>query len=242
MSEKSQSQFSTVKKGFLVRFLDPIDRLVEGMYSVLIVLTFTLTVSVVEANNVVSQMFASATVNRLFIASFGCAVAWGILDGIMYIVTAALGRGQRFRLITAIRDATSEQEGIEMITEELDEVLPSITSGDERTAFYRSMYRKVKGMASKESNLTGINREDFAGGLGIALIAFLAALPVVLPLLLVDFNPTLAVRTSNVVAFGMLFCMGFRWGRYTGVSSWKTGLSLMLVGVVMMLIAIPLGG
>ena len=97
-------------------------------------------------------------------------------------------------------------------------------------------------MASMESGRSGITREDFAGGLGIALIAFLAALPVVLPLLLVDFSPTLAVRASNVVAFAMLFWMGFRWGRYTGVSSWKTGLSLMLVGVVMMLIAIPLGG
>lgn len=231
-----------VKKGFLARFLDPIDRLVEGMYSVLIVLTFTLTVSVVEANNVLSQMFTSMALNRLFIASFGCAVAWGILDGIMYIVTAALGRGQRFRLITAIKAASSEQEGLELITDELDDALPSVTAGDERTVFYRSMYGRVKEMSSMESGRSGITREDFAGGLGIALIAFLAALPVVLPLLLVDFSPTLAVRASNVVAFAMLFWMGFRWGRYTGVSSWKTGLSLMLVGVVMMLIAIPLGG
>lgn len=239
MSNRSQSQHSSVKKGFLARFLDPIDRLVEGMYSVLIVLTFTLTVSVVEANNMLGQMFASTTINQLFIAAFGCAVAWGILDGIMYIVIAALGRGQRFRLVAAIRSAANEQEGIELITEELDDVLPSATAGDERTAFYRTMYRKLKGTAPKQ---TGLGKEEFAGGLGIALIAFLAALPVVLPLLILQFNPALAVRASNVVAFAMLFWMGYRWGRYTGVSSWKTGLFLMLVGVVMMLIAIPLGG
>ena len=239
MSDRSQSQHSSVKKGFLARFLDPIDRLVEGMYSVLIVLTFTLTVSVVEANNRLGQMFGSTTTRQLFIASLGCAVAWGILDGIMYIVTAALGRNQQFRLITAIKAASSEQEGIELITEELDEVLPSGTSGDERTDFYRAIYRKGKAATPKE---VGLRKEEFAGGLGIALIAFLAALPVVLPLLILQFNPTLAVRVSNGVAFAMLFWMGYRWGRYTGVSAWKTGLSLTLVGVVMMLIAIPLGG
>jgi hypothetical protein len=52
----------------------------------------------------------------------------------------------------------------------------------------------------------------------------------------------LAIRLSNLVAFVMLFGLGFRWGHYVGAKPWKTGLVLLLVGFVMVGIALALGG
>jgi uncharacterized membrane protein len=52
----------------------------------------------------------------------------------------------------------------------------------------------------------------------------------------------LAIRLSNVVSFIVLFAAGYEWGRYTGMSSWKTGLLVMGVGALLVAVAIPLGG
>ncbi len=36
--------------------------------------------------------------------------------------------------------------------------------------------------------------------------------------------------------------MGYGWGKYIGAAPWKLGLALPMIGVVMMAVAIPLGG
>ena len=89
---------------------------------------------------------------------------------------------------------------------------------------------------------TGCEKAYVAGGLGTFLVAVLAALPLVLPLLLVPGSIELRVRASNVVAFAMLFIMGYRWGHYAGGKPILTGLMLLVLGALMVLIAIPLGG
>lgn len=40
----------------------------------------------------------------------------------------------------------------------------------------------------------------------------------------------------------MLFINGYRWGVYSGSNLWKTGMLLVAVGMIMVLIALPLGG
>lgn len=235
----SQAPPPTVKESFLAKLLDPLDRLIEGVYSVLIVLTFTLAFRVFEANSVLDEETASVLLSQLFVAALGCAIAWGIIDGIMYVLTSMAERSQEHRLVNAIRQATSEQEGVAMVAEELDEKLKRLASGDEREAFYQTLYRKLEVMTPQP---VGFKKEDFAGALGVAIVAVIAALPVVLPLLLFQSDPPLAIRLSNLVAFGLLFWMGYRWGKYTGDTPWKLGLALPMIGVVMMAVAIPLGG
>ena len=237
--QQPQSPPPTVKESFLAKLLDPLDRLTEGIYSVLIVLTFTLAFRVLQANSVLDQETASTLLSQLFVAALGCAVAWGIIDGIMYVLTSMAERSQQHRLIRAIRHAASEQEGVAMVAAELDDKLKRLASDDEREALYRDLYRKLKAMIPQP---VGFKKGDFAGALGVAIVAVTAALPVVLPLLLFQSNPPLAIRASNLVAFGMLFGMGYSWGKYIGAAPWKLGLALPMIGVVMMAVAIPLGG
>ena len=157
----------------------------------------------------------------------------------MYIATSMFQRGQEHRLIVTIRNAASEQEGDALIADQLDGQLAPIATDSERAALYRSLYWKLKGVDPKT---VGFQKQDFAGALGVAIVAVVAATPVVLPLLLSNFNPALAVRLSNLVAFVMLYAMGYRWGQYVGAIPWKIGLALLLVGFVMVSIALLLGG
>ena len=75
-----------------------------------------------------------------------------------------------------------------------------------------------------------------------SVAAVLAVIPSLVPLLLLRGQGVLAVRISNVVSFIVLFIAGYLCGRYTGANPWKTGLLLLGAGLIMMAIAIPLGG
>ncbi len=226
-----------MKESFLGRLLDPLDRLVEGIYSVLIVLTFTLAVRVVDAN--ASIAVSSALAKELFWACFGCAIAWGMIDGVMYILSSMAERGQDLRVVRTIRDSTNETEGVATFVGQFG-VLTSLTTPEEQMALYSGLSRRLQDAPLPDR--AGFRREDFAGALGTFLVAVGAALPVVLPLLVFGQNVWLAVRISNLVACAMLFIMGFRWGKNAGGKPLLSGLFLVLIGLAMVVIAIPLGG
>ena len=234
-----ESHPASAKQSLVARLLDPVDRLTEAMYSVLIVLTFTLAFQISQERDAAPAPEEASQISQLFLAALGCAVAWGLIDGIMYIATAMFDRGQSHRLVEAIRSATTAQEGETLLAGQLDDELSSITTADERARFYQDLYARLKGTALKP---VGFERADFAGALGVALVAIGAAVPVLLPLLVSQSHPMLAMRTSNAIAATMLFAMGYQWGKYVGAVPWKMGLVFLLVAIIMLAIAIPLGG
>jgi hypothetical protein len=50
------------------------------------------------------------------------------------------------------------------------------------------------------------------------------------------------MRASNAMLIGMLFYVGWLWAGHTGASPWRTGLFMALLGVVLVVVAIALGG
>ncbi len=88
----------------------------------------------------------------------------------------------------------------------------------------------------------GLKREDITVLLGHAVVAILAVIPSAIPFLVLRNDFALALRISTIVSFVMLFMAGFRWGKYTGVSPWKTGLLLTSVMAVIVVLIVLLGG
>jgi hypothetical protein len=228
----------TVKEGFLARILDPLDRLIEGIYSVLIVLTFTLAARAIQVQSG-ELADASNVLLQLFVAALGCAVAWGLIDGAMYVLTCVFERGKDRRLYRLVRNASSEDEGIAVLSDELDDDVGSLATSAERRQIYAALYARLRTSPPPPG---GFERADFAGGLGVFLVALGAALPVLLPLVLLPGSVEFRLRASNTVAFVMLFGMGYRWGQYAGGKPFRTGLMLLILGIAMMIVAIPLGG
>lgn len=225
--------------GFLGRLLDPIDRLAETIYSVLILLTFTLAFRIIRLGPNPGAVVSEEYINELLIAAFGAIVAWGIIDGIMYILLEVFQRGERHRMLRQIQAATSEEDGVIIVANELDYILEPITDEHERRALYRNVFAQLRRGQAQPIRVT---RNDFAGALGSLLVAIFAVLPSLAPFVLLRHDYALAIRVSNIVSFAVLFYTGYQWGRYTGASPWRTGLMLFAVGVLMVAVAIPLGG
>jgi hypothetical protein len=228
----------TVKEGFLARILDPLDRLVEGIYSVLIVLTFTLAARAIQVQSG-ELADASNILLQLFLAALGCAVAWGLIDGVMYVLTCVFERSKDRRLYHLVHNASSQDEGIAVLSEALDDDMGSLATSEERRQIYMSLFERLRNLPPPQG---GFEKADFAGGLGVFLVALSAALPVLLPLLVFPGSVEFRIRASNLIAFVMLFAMGYRWGQYAGGKPFRTGLMLLILGIIMMVVAIPLGG
>jgi VIT1/CCC1 family predicted Fe2+/Mn2+ transporter len=227
-------------RAFISRYLEPLDALTEIIYGLLIVMTFTMAFRAFDAASLAgeSAAVAEAGVQRLLIAAFGCTVAWGLIDGAIYVMTSLAERAERQRLVKLIQAAPDNGAATHAIAEELDDTVGPLASDAGRKQLYADVLDHLRDEPLKHE---GIQREDVFGAIALVLLAIVATLPVVIPFLFVT-NPAAAIRTSNLIAIVMLFIAGYRWAKYARAKPLKIGLLTAGIGVVLVLVAIPLGG
>src|SRR5262249_966874 len=208
--------------------LDPIDRVLEVLAGIIMVLTFTSVLSVSHAGQ--------ADVRAMLIGSLGCNLAWGIIDAIMYLMNSLATRGSELDALRAIRAAKDPDEAQRLVAAELPSQLAAVLHPGELEPLFQRL--RALPEPSAEPRLTA---DDWLGALGIFGLVFFSTLPVVLPFLLVQ-SPALALRASNLVAIGLLFLTGYVFGRHTGHNAWRLGIAMMLIGSLLAGVAISLGG
>lgn len=225
--------------GLLERLLDPIDVLSQAIYSVLVLLTFTLAVRITSGP--IAQPESDRYMLEFIIAALGAILAWGLIDGLMYVLLELFQRSERHQFLAQIKNAEDEQAGLTVIAEELDYILDPITSEADRQALYRSIFNHLRQSRPPPLEIS-LRREDLLGALGSVIVAVISVIPSLLPLILLYEHFDLAIRLSNVVSALVLFLAGYRWGIYTSSNPWLSGLILVAVATLMVAIAIPLGG
>lgn len=230
---------TTPKENFLGRLLDPIDVLSESVFSILIVLTFTLAFRIFKFDADPGDLTSASLARELVLAALGATFAWGVIDGVMYALTAVFERGERHRLLYAIQTAATEEDAVAVIADELDYILEPIAAEDQRQSLYQDILTHLQDGRPRP---VGLQREDIAGAMGSVLVAVLAVLPSLVPFILLPNQYLLAIRISNVVSFFVLFGIGYSWGQHAGTNPWRTGMLLATIALAMVLIAIPLGG
>ena len=220
------------KRSFSERHLDPGARITEVLFGLIMVLTFTLTagLSVDEGREGVRELLAAA---------IGCNIAWGIIDGVFYVMGALFDRGRRLRLARALRAAPNEAAAVAAVARELDDTLEPVTSADGRRRLYRDIAQVV---SSSEPPKNRITRDDLLGALASFWLVFLSTIPAVVPFLIFRDQPRFALRVSNCLLLGLLFLVGYQWAKFTGSRRLVTGFAMMLLGAVLVAIAIALGG
>src|SRR5512144_2724238 len=97
-------------RDFLQRYLDPADRLGEILFGLIMALGFT---------GAVRLEHEKADNRALFIGIVGCNLAWAIVDGVMYVLTALFERGRKTRLVRDVLAAPSEATARQCIADEL---------------------------------------------------------------------------------------------------------------------------
>jgi len=79
------------------RVLDPIERVSEVVFGVLMAMTFIGALNVAEAGH--------AEARKMMVAALGCNIAWGLTDAIMYLVAMLTERSRARMLGEAAQDA-----------------------------------------------------------------------------------------------------------------------------------------
>jgi VIT1/CCC1 family predicted Fe2+/Mn2+ transporter len=103
-----------------------------------------------------------------------------------------------------------------------------------------AMYQRLRKLPEPPSagRLTG---EDWRGAFAVLLLVFLSTFPVVIPFMIMS-HVAPALRASNAIAIAMLFVTGFGYGRYAGGRPWVFGISMVIVGLLLVALTVALGG
>lgn len=210
------------------RILDPTDRFSEILFGQIMVMTFTCTLSVAEAGR--------EDVRTMLVGALGCNLAWGIVDGVMFVINTVALRARGHVLLRRLKAAADPAAGRRIIADTLpDRVAEAI--GDDAL---ESMRRKLAALPDPATGVS-VRAQDFVPAGAVCLLVFLTTFPVTIPFMIfTSVKP--AMRVSNLIANVILFLLGYSLGRYTGSHPWRLGFAMLLLGVTLVAITILLGG
>ena len=147
-------------------------------------------------------------------------------------------RSVRARLIRAIQAAPDPPAAVGIIRDEIEPELEPLAGPEDREALYRAMFKHLKQDVAPK---TGIEKADLYGGVACFFLVVASCLPVVIPFLIFS-NPTRALRVSNFLLIAMLFVVGRKWAAYANTNRLVAGLAMVTIGLLLVGIAVLLGG
>ena len=167
------------------RILEPMDRISEVLFGLIMALTFTLTLGVVTADTI--------QVRTMLLAALGCNLAWGIIDGGVFLMARFNQRGRSAMQLRAMRAAADIRDAHRIIAEALPPLLASTLPPDQLELIRQRLLHLPKAEGPR------LTKRDGLGAMGICLLSFLSTFPIVIPFILIG-DARLALRLSNAVA------------------------------------------
>jgi hypothetical protein len=210
------------------RLLNPIERISEILFGLIMALSFTCAISVAEVNRI--------DVKQMLLGAIGCNIAWGIIDAIMYLMNGLAQRGRDVAILNFVRKTEEPEKAVKFIAETISPEIAEIigTEGLEQI-------RKKIVSAAPETMRPRIFRKDLKMAFGIFLLVFGSTFPVAIPFALIK-QVHLALRVSNLIAIILLFMGGWLLAKYGGYNKFRTGLYMALTGIGLVFLTITLGG
>ncbi|KJZ37013.1 VIT1/CCC1 transporter family protein [Pseudomonas sp. B21-040] len=209
------------------RILDPVDRVTEVIFGLLMAMTFTGTISVATSGQEAER--------TMMFAALGCNLAWGLADGVMYLLRALVDRTRKSTLFEKLARADAAT-GQALVAG----ALPSHVAAAAKTETLELLRSRLVEYPAT-SVQSGLGWEDFKGALGVFLLVVLSTFPLVIPFLLLE-QTALAVRLSNLIGLVVLFIAGWILARYAGAKPWQGGIALAVTGALLIAAIIALGG
>jgi len=210
------------------RALEPGERIAEVLFGLIMVLSFTGSLSVADAGR--------DDVRTMLIGALGCNIAWGIIDGILYLMDCLSERARDLRALRAARNATAPEDAHRVIAE----ALPPVGAATLGPAEYETVRQKLL-LLPEPASRPWLSKADWLGGLAVFLWVFVTTFPVAIPFIFMS-DVARAMRVSNVIAVGLLVITGYAFGRITNYHPWLTGLAMVLLGGALVAATIALGG
>jgi VIT1/CCC1 family predicted Fe2+/Mn2+ transporter len=211
-----------------MRVLEPVERVQEVLFGLIMVLTFTGSLSVAEAGR--------EDVRTMLIGALGCNVAWGLIDGVFYLMGCLAEEGRRHAAFRAALAATSADAKRRLVAE----ALPPLVARVLQPAELDSIHQRLAALPApgRPPRLRG---SDWLGSVAVFLLVFLSTLPVAIPFLLMhEAHP--ALRVSNAVAIVLLYVAGHAFGRMIGRAPFLVGVGMVALGASLVAVTMALGG
>jgi len=218
------------KPRFVARYLDPSARMSELLFGLIMTLTFTLGASLVIEEG-------PDAVKELLIGVIGCNIAWGVIDGILYVMTSMMERGKVHRAARTLR-LKGDAAATSLIREELAEEYGAVLTDDTQNRVVGELLAELH---RAEPGRVKVTKEDVGGAIASFWLVFATAIPAVVPFLMID-KLMLALRVSNFLLVALMFCVAWVWAKYTHANPWLTGLGMTVFGLILVQATIMLGG
>jgi VIT1/CCC1 family predicted Fe2+/Mn2+ transporter len=210
------------------RLLNPIERITEILFGLVMALSFTCAISVAESSH--------ADVRQMLFGAIGCNIAWGVIDAIMCLMIVLAQRGRDMAVIRYISNTPDEKKARELIAEAISPELAAIMETQSFENIRKDIVRTGPNISHPRIFL-----KDLKTALGIFLLVFLSTFPIAIPFAFIK-DVRIALRISNGIAILLLFIGGWILARYSTYNKFRTGLYLALIGIGMVFLTISLGG
>jgi len=210
------------------RALNPIERVSEVFFGLIMVLTFTGSLSVAEAGR--------DDVRAMLIGALGCNLAWGIIDAVLYLMGRLAEKGRNIAALRAVREAADPSVAQRAIAD----ALPPIIAGVLQPAQLDAVRLRLIALPEPAAR-PKLEKDDWLGASGSFLLVFLTTFPVAIPFMLVR-SAAPAMRISNLIAIVLLFLTGYAFGKISGYGTIRVGFGMVMIGMVLVGLTIALGG
>jgi VIT family protein len=208
--------------------LEPMERISEILFGLVMVLTLTCSLSVATAGQ--------EEVRTVLLSALGCNLAWGIIDGVFYLLACFSERGRGIVALRAVCKSAEPSEAHRIIADAMPPLLSSVLSPTE----FEVMRQRLNQLPEPPTH-PRLTKDNWIGAFAVFLLVFFSTLPVVVPFIFID-HARVALQVSNGIAIAMLFLTGYAFGRYAGHRPWWMGVSMIIVGVALVGISRALGG
>src|SRR5262249_26039633 len=101
--------------------VDPGTRMGEILFGLVMTLTFTL------GAGLMLEEEGREGARQLLIATIGCNLAWGLIDGVFYVLGEVFERGRLRRVALSVAQTTSDAQAREIVAQEYDTLVAPVT-------------------------------------------------------------------------------------------------------------------
>ncbi|HSB83548.1 MAG TPA: VIT1/CCC1 transporter family protein [Nitrosarchaeum sp.] len=215
-------------------YLSEGDRLVEMMCGLIMVLVMIgyLRLSLMGGEDIEMK-------NTLILVPLGCNAAWGIIDGIMYVLTNLIGRGKIYKLSSSIQCTKDQTDARISIEDDLSSTIVGSLKKEDKEKIYDEILKRVDHTTIQKPEW--VTKEDLLVVLFTFLIVFSISLPLIIPFMIFD-DLILAIHISHIIGLVMLFFIGYLWGKYASRNKIRSAIAMMIIGGVIVGITMVLGG
>lgn len=230
MSEAAEVSGNSRGPDWLQKALDPADRLCEVTCGLVMTLTILLTAGYYVEG-------ASNPKHALLVVAVGCNLAWGLIDGLLYVMSDLYVRAKQRRGLRLLRTAEPAR-GEEVVQAQVANGIGAVLDADEQATVASVFYGAALRTADPPS---GVTLDNVRTTLATVLLNMLALVPPIVVFALVDeWRPALNVASALLVL--MMFAVGEAWARAAKLAPWRAGVSMVVLGGTMVTIALLLGG